>query len=221
MYHESHWKMKENLIRKNTLLPITQYFLNSPFKSFSLWSRRLIFFKREVKRTQRIFLIWALPKAQYGCTFIHWFTNIYLHLQCVVGSGKTAMNKTDKNLYMIFVLLWAGVISNEISKIYTIPGGSWCDGEGESSGQDYKVVIWGVTSELTAHMEIRALGMTGVLVVLGSWTHPGVWVKQEEISPKCLKLMRRVRLWLLARKVSGCFQRTQSSGSLLYQCCGM
>lgn len=171
MYHESQWTLKANLIRKNTLLPIARCLLNSPSESSSLWSRRLILFKREVKRTQRIFLILALPKAQYGCTFIHWFTNIYLHLQRVVGSGNTTVNKTDKNLCMIFVLLWAGVINNEISKIYTIRGGggSWCDEEGESSCQDCKGVIWGATSELIAHMEIRALGMRGVLVVLGSW----------------------------------------------------
>ena len=149
-----------------------------------------------------------IDSQTYICTY-----NVF------VGSGKTTVHKTDKNLYMIFVLLWAGVISNEISKIYTIQGDSWCDGEGESSGQDCKVVIWGLLPQSSQHIW-RSEPWAGQ-VSWWSWAPGEVWVKQEEISPKCLKLMGRVRLWLLARKVSGCFQRAQSSGSLLYQCYGM
>lgn len=220
MYHESQWTLKANLIRKNTLLPIARCLLNSPSESSSLWSRRLILFKREVKRTQRIFLILALPKAQYGCTFIHWFTNIYLHLQRVVGSGNTTVNKTDKNLCMIFVLLWAGVINNEISKIYTIRGG----------GQ----LVWRRRRKQLPRLQrgdlgcyLRAHSTYGdqSLGHEGCPGGPGLLAKSE-LSTK--KSVLSVSSWwggwgcdCWSGRCQDVFRRTQSSGSLLYQWYGM
>lgn len=117
---------------------------------------------------------------------------------------------------MIFVLLWAGVINNGISKTYTIQGGSWCDG-GESSGQDCKVVIWGVTSELIAHIwrsEPRAWGV--------SWWS---WRLRSELSRKksVLSVSADKGGWGcdLSQESVRMFSRTQSFGSLLYQWYGM
>lgn len=135
------------------------------------------------------------------CSFIHLFNNVSFHLQCTTGCGGTTMNKTRQKSWPVWGLCFCAE-GRRATKFVTSVLFQWPWGWWRMKNQGIGMESGSFGCYLMAHRTVRGSESKG-------WV-PRLPVGLRQAGKKSVLSVSsptvRVRLWLLAEEVLGCFR---------------